>query len=190
MCCRSCRIIARVATGQGEAAPMALVTYDETRPWARKMAAAVEMKMMPPWFADPRYGHFANDPSLTEQQIATISNWAEAGAPAGDAHDSPAPRKWAEGWTIPQPNSVVKMPKAVRIPARGEVEYTYEIVPTHFSGGPVGANVGTAAVEHGACASCGGLHSSTGFGVAEACAGGGAIHCVDAERSGRTATGA
>jgi hypothetical protein len=117
----------------GEAAPMSLVTYDETRPWARKMAAAVEMRMMPPWFADSRYGHFANDPSLTEQQITTISNWAEAGAPAGDVHDSPAPRKWTDGWTIPQPDAVVKMPKAVRIPARGEVEYTYEIVPTRFA---------------------------------------------------------
>jgi mono/diheme cytochrome c family protein len=117
----------------GGSAPMALVTYDETRPWARKMAAAVEMKMMPPWFADPRYGHFANDPSLTEQQIATISKWAEAGAPAGDAHDSPAPRKWTGGWTIPPPDAVVKMPRAVRMPASGEVEYTYEIVPTHFA---------------------------------------------------------
>jgi hypothetical protein len=117
----------------GEAAPMPLVTYEETRPWAQKMAAAVEMKMMPPWFADPRYGHFANDPSLTEQQIATISKWAEAGAPPGDARDSPAPRRWAEGWTIQQPDAVVKMPKAIRIPAQGEVEYTYEIVPTHFA---------------------------------------------------------
>ena len=51
---------------------MPLVTYEQTRPWARAMAHAVEMKMMPPWFADPRYGHFANDVSLTEQQIATI----------------------------------------------------------------------------------------------------------------------
>jgi hypothetical protein len=117
----------------GEAAPMPLVTYDETRPWARRMAAAVETKMMPPWFADPRYGRFVNDPSLTEQQIAIISKWADGGAPAGDAHDAPAPRKWAEGWTTPQPDSVVKMPKPVRIPAQGEVEYTYEIVPTHFA---------------------------------------------------------
>ena len=37
---------------------MPLVTYEQTRPWAGKMAAAVEMKMMPPWFADPRYGNF------------------------------------------------------------------------------------------------------------------------------------
>ena len=83
--CQSCH-------RSGEAAPMALVTYEQARPWARKMAAAVEMKMMPPWFADPRYGHFANDPSLSEEQIATIVAWAKAGAPAGDLRDAPAPR--------------------------------------------------------------------------------------------------
>jgi hypothetical protein len=49
----------------GEVAPMPLVTYEQTRPWAKAMAHAVEMKMMPPWFADPRYGHFADDISLT-----------------------------------------------------------------------------------------------------------------------------
>src|SRR5271169_1277330 len=80
----------------GEVAPMPLVTYEQTRPWAGAMAHAVEMKMMPPWFADARYGHFANDVSLTPQQIATIVAWSDAGAPAGDAHGAPAPRKWAE----------------------------------------------------------------------------------------------
>src|SRR5260370_22836596 len=74
----------------GEVAPMPLVTYEQTRPWAGAMAHAVEMKMMPPWFADPRYGHFADDISLTEQQIATISPWAGAGAPTGRERDTPA----------------------------------------------------------------------------------------------------
>jgi hypothetical protein len=123
--CQSCH-------RSGEAAPMALVSYEQTRPWAAKIAAAVQMKMMPPWFADPQYGHFANDPSLSEEQIATIAAWAKAGAPAGDARDAPAPRPWSEGWNIP-PDLVVKMPRPVQIPARGEVEYTYEIVPTHFA---------------------------------------------------------
>jgi hypothetical protein len=124
--CQSCH-------RSGEGAPMPLVTYEQTRPWATKMAGAVEMKMMPPWFADPRYGHFANDPSLSKEQIETIVGWAKAGSPAGDGRDAPAPRKWSEGWNIPQPDVIVKMPKRVEIPARGEVEYTYEIVPTHFA---------------------------------------------------------
>ena len=116
-----------------EVAPMPLVTYEQTRPWAGAMAHAVEMKMMPPWFADPRYGRFANDSSLTAQEMATISEWTKAGAPSGDPHDAPAPRKWVEGWNIARPDLIMKMPKAVNIPAHGEVEYTYEIVATHFT---------------------------------------------------------
>jgi hypothetical protein len=117
----------------GEVAPMPLVTYEQTRPWAGAISHTVGMRMMPPWFADPRYGHFANDSSLTEQQIATILAWVQSGTPAGEAKDSPAPRRWAQGWNIPNPDLVVKMPQAVKIPATGEVEYTYEIVPTHFA---------------------------------------------------------
>ena len=116
-----------------EVAPMPLVTYEQTKPWALAIAHAVETRMMPPWFADPTYGHFANDPSLTEQQITTICAWAAAGAPAGDAGDAPPRKRWREGWNIAQPDLVVKMPNPVLIPAQGEVEYTYEIVPTHFT---------------------------------------------------------
>jgi hypothetical protein len=112
---------------------MPLVTYEQTKPWAKRIAAAVQMKMMPPWFADPRYGRFANDPSLTESEISLIEAWAAAGAPAGDEHDAPPPRHWTVGWNVAKPDMVVTLPKPVQIPAQGEVEYTYEIVPTHFS---------------------------------------------------------
>ncbi len=112
---------------------MPLVTYEQTRPWAGKIAAAVEMKAMPPWFADPHYGHFANDASLTADEIATISAWDKAGASAGNPADAPATRLWSSEWNIPKPDVVIKMPKPVPIPAHGEVEYTYEIVPTHFT---------------------------------------------------------
>lgn len=124
--CQSCHRI-------GEPAPMPLETFEQTRPFADKISHAVSMKMMPPWFADPRYGHFSNDPSLTAEQIATISAWAENGAPAGDPHDAPPPRQWTEGWNIPQPDSILKMARPVKIPTHGEIEYTYEIVPTHFT---------------------------------------------------------
>ena len=124
--CQSCH-------RSGQPAPMPLMTYEQTRPWAGKIAAAVDMKMMPPWFADPRYGKFSNDPSLSAEEIKVIGAWADAGAPAGNPQDAPAPRQWSEGWNIPEQDVVVKMPKPVPIPAHGEVEYTYEIVPTHFA---------------------------------------------------------
>jgi hypothetical protein len=116
----------------GEIAPMPFVTYEETKKWAMPIRDAVRTRKMPPWFADPRFGHFSDDLSLTPQQIDTLAAWAEAGAPAGDPHDAPPPRHWTTGWNIDQPDRIVQMPTVVPIPAHGDVEYTYEIVSTGF----------------------------------------------------------
>ncbi len=114
-------------------APMPLQTYAQGRQWAKAIAGETESRRMPPWFADSRFGHFSNDPSLTGQQIETLVSWVNAGAPAGDPRDAPSPRKWDEGWNIPRPDRVISMTRPVSIPARGDVEYTYEIVPTGFT---------------------------------------------------------
>ncbi len=119
----------------GEIGPMPLVTYQEVRPLARAIADSVRQRRMPPWFADPGVGHFSNDPSLSAGEISTIETWAKSNAPVGDAHDAPPPRQWINGWNIPAPDLVVQMQKPVAIPAQGDVEYTYEIVPTHFTEG-------------------------------------------------------
>ena len=117
----------------GEIAPMAFVSYAQTRPYARVMASDVRSHKMPPWFADPCCGKFSDDPSLTKEQVATLSNWAAAGAPEGNPRDAPSDPHWVGGWNISQPDLILKMPKPVAIPAEGTVEYTYEIVPTGFS---------------------------------------------------------
>ena len=117
----------------GEIAPMPLVTYDQVRSRANNIATAVSQRKMPPWFADPRFGHFSNDPSLAPDEIHKIVAWADAGAPAGNPKDAPPPREWVQGWNISEPDVVVKMPKPVALPADGDVEYTYEIVPTDFA---------------------------------------------------------
>jgi len=117
----------------GGIAPMAFQTYAETRAYAGAIAEAVRSRRMPPWFAERGIGQFANDPSLSDAQIALLAAWAAAGAPAGYAAEAPAPKKWAERWTIPAPDLELKMPAAVELPATGDVDYTYEIVPTHFT---------------------------------------------------------
>ena len=96
---------------------MPLLTYAETRPWAKAIRDAVVTRKMPPWFADPNYGHFANDRALSSAEIQTLIDWADAGAPAGDPKDAPPPRNWPEGWNIGPPDAVFEMPKAFAIPA-------------------------------------------------------------------------
>jgi hypothetical protein len=117
----------------GEIGPMPLTTYAATKPFAAAIAAAAQSRKMPPWFADAGVGHFANDPSLSTDEIRSLAHWASAGAPEGDRKDAPAARTFAKGWNIAQPDAVVRMPKPVAIPSSGDVEYTYEIVPTGFT---------------------------------------------------------
>src|SRR6185436_6842728 len=75
-------------------APMSLMTYEETRPWAKSIKAKVAAREMPPWYIDKNMGvqHFANDVSLTDEQIAMIVKWVDAGAPKGNDADMPAAR--------------------------------------------------------------------------------------------------
>lgn len=97
----------------GLVAPMSFMDYKETRPWARAIARKVESKEMPPWFATAPKGVFENERGLTDDEISTIVNWVEAGAPAGDMTDAPPANQWAEasndGWTYGKPDFVVKM---------------------------------------------------------------------------------
>ncbi len=117
----------------GEIAPFSLLTYQDSKPWAFPSLDSIKDGKMPPWFADPCCGQFSNDPSLSREQIATIAKWAEAGSPAGDPKSAPPPHHWVMGWNIPPPDLVLKMPAPVKLPASGDVEYTYEIMPTNFS---------------------------------------------------------
>jgi hypothetical protein len=117
----------------GGIAPMPFETAQQTRPYAGAIRRATVEKSMPPWFADANVGRFSNDSSLTSEQIAIFAAWVEAQAPIGEERDAPPARTWAESWSIPQPDLVLKMPQAVQLPASGDIEYIYEIVPTHFS---------------------------------------------------------
>jgi hypothetical protein len=116
----------------GEIGPMPFVTFEGTRPFARAIKTAVTSRKMPPWFADPAYGHFANEKRLSDGEIATLTAWADQGAPAGNPKDAPAPIAFRDGWNI-RPDLVFEMPKPMKIPAAGTVEYTYIAVSAPFT---------------------------------------------------------
>jgi len=84
---RSCQTCHR----PGAIAPMSLLTYEEARPWARAIKQKVASREMPPWYIDRHVGitKFKGDPSLTDAEVATLSAWADGGAPMGNAADMP-----------------------------------------------------------------------------------------------------
>ena len=116
----------------GEIAPMPLTTYKEARPFAAAIKEAVALRKMPPWYADPHYGHFTNDTSLSPHDIAILTGWAKNGAPEGDPKDLPAARQFIEGWNIPKPDMVLQMPAPFSVPATGTIDYQYVLVPGKF----------------------------------------------------------
>lgn len=104
-------------------APMSLLTYEEVRPWAKSIKQKVLAREMPPWYIDKNVGvrHFKNDVSLSDEEIATLVSWVDAGAPKGDPADMPAPRKFddSDKWHLDQPELIVELPQDQLIPARG-----------------------------------------------------------------------
>jgi hypothetical protein len=122
----------QVCHREGGIAPLPFESYEQARAAASAISEATQTKRMPPWFADPAVGHFSNDNSLTSEQVRVLASWARAGAPAGNPKDAPPAKRWAASWTIPQPDLVLKMPRPVELPASGDIEYTFEIIPTGF----------------------------------------------------------
>jgi hypothetical protein len=112
----------------GQIAPMSLVTYEETRPWAKAIKERVVTRNMPPWHMDKSVGiqQFQNDFSLSEEQIGVIARWVDGGAPLGDAKDMPAPKQWPkdDGWQLAkefgrEPDLVIKS-DPYTMPAKGQ----------------------------------------------------------------------
>jgi len=97
---------------------------NDARPWAKAIKAAVLSEKMPPWFADPKYGHFANDRRLQQQDIDTLVAWADQGAPEGNPKDAPMPLTFTNGWNI-KPDLIVEMPEPFNLPATGTINYQY-----------------------------------------------------------------
>src|SRR6185503_17308398 len=117
----------------GEIGPMPLLTYEQARPWAKAIRAAVQQKQMPPWFADPAHGRFANDRTLKQAEIDTLVGWAQSGGAQGDPKDAPAPIEWSDGWSIGEPDVILEMPIAFKVPATGTIPYQYIVFPTGFT---------------------------------------------------------
>jgi hypothetical protein len=116
----------------GTAAPFPLLTYEDASANAAMIAEVVSLRQMPPWQADPRFGHFANERRLSQDEIDMLTAWVDAGAPEGDKKAAPPAPRFADGWRIGKPDVVFRMPQEFTVPAKGKIEYKYFITKTDF----------------------------------------------------------
>jgi hypothetical protein len=116
----------------GDIAPMSLLTYKDARPWAAAIKEAVLSRKMPPWKADPHVGKWANDPSLTSDELRTITAWVEGSKAEGDPKLMPAPPQFPEGWKIGKPDQVFAIPEQ-KLEGKGSDVHVTLMVPTNFT---------------------------------------------------------
>ena len=102
----------------GGPAPFSLATYDEVRRRATQIAQVTRTRFMPPWKVEAGISDFVGQHPLTDQQIALIDTWVNAGTPLGNPKDLPAMPEWPQGWLLGKPDLIAKPPQAFTLPAQ------------------------------------------------------------------------
>jgi thiol-disulfide isomerase/thioredoxin len=115
---------------EGQIGPFAMSDYQEVSGWAEMIAEVVREKRMPPWHADPKFGKWANDCSLSNEDRDLLLEWVANGAPAGDLTTLPPAPKFVAGWQLPQtPDMVLSITdRPVKVRSTGDVKYQYFVV--------------------------------------------------------------
>lgn len=98
-----------------------LTTYNEARPWAAAIREEVLTRQMPPWSAVGGFGHFANDPTLTQGEWDLLVAWVDGGAPSGqtlaEGDIAPVYVPGEAGWLHGEPDAVISPAKPHSVPA-------------------------------------------------------------------------
>lgn len=119
----------------GQIGPFPLLTYEDAQSHSSMIEEVVLDRRMPPWHAvtdEKKFGPFANDRRLTDEQIDTLEAWVQTGAAEGDPSDLPPPKQWESDWLIGTPDVVLSMDKEYDVPAAGVLPYLYFSVNTNF----------------------------------------------------------
>jgi peroxiredoxin len=118
----------------GEIAPFPLTSYADTVGWEATIAEVVQEERMPPWNANPEFGHFKNDARLSVDEKRLIQEWISNGCPEGDPADLPIPPQFITGWRMSQPDLIIPVrQEAFTVPATGVVDYQYLKVDPKFT---------------------------------------------------------
>jgi mono/diheme cytochrome c family protein len=113
----------------GEAAPFALLSYQDVAKRGKLIAQVTKSQYMPPWKAEKTSFNFADERRLSESDVKLIDEWVKAGMPEGKAADAPPAPKFASGWRLGEPDMVIEVPVAFKVPADGADIYRNISIP-------------------------------------------------------------
>jgi peroxiredoxin len=116
----------------GQIAPFALTAYKEVATRSATIREVIELGRMPPWHANPKFGRFANDPSMSDAEKRLLLRWIDGDCPPGDLADLRPMPSFAD-WNIPQPDAVLSMPRPFIVPAEGTIDYQFVEVDPEFT---------------------------------------------------------
>jgi hypothetical protein len=116
----------------GQVAPFSLTSYEDASRRSGTIARVTERRFMPPWKAVAGYGKFKHENRLSDDQIATIKAWHEAGAPRGNASVEPKPPTFTTEWALGKPDLLVSADKDYKLAAEGDDVYRNFVIKTDF----------------------------------------------------------
>ncbi|HYA16610.1 MAG TPA: hypothetical protein VEF06_04045, partial [Bryobacteraceae bacterium] len=117
----------------GEAAPFSLLSYQDVAKRGKLIAKVTQSRYMPPWKAEKTSFEFKDERILKDSDIALIDAWVKAGMPEGNPADAPAAPKFASGWQLGEPDMVIEVPVAYKVPADGPDIYRNIAVPLNLT---------------------------------------------------------
>jgi Flp pilus assembly protein TadD/mono/diheme cytochrome c family protein len=117
----------------GGAGPFPLTSYDQVRRRVRQMVKVTRERVMPPWPPVEGHGRFKGERRLTDRQIATLSRWADLGAPPGAERDLAAAPESSGGWQLGTPDLVLTPSEAWTLPAEGDDVFRNFVLPAPVS---------------------------------------------------------
>jgi len=112
---------------EGDIGPMDLSTYEDAAAWADMIVEVTQNRTMPPWHATQDHAKFANDRTLSEQELSILEQGAAGGTESGDLQKVAKPIAATSGWLLSkEPDLVIPMSEeAYRVPKEGTINYQY-----------------------------------------------------------------
>lgn len=120
---------------RGRVGQISFSNYRQLKRFSKTIREVVLEERMPPWHADPRYGRFANNRSLSGKERLQLLAWIDQGCREGEPQSATAEKKIVDStqWVIGEPDLVLSMPMEQKVPASGVVDYQYFTVDPGFA---------------------------------------------------------